>query len=466
MRVQTDATLRAYADAVQALPPETYRECIAYAERIAPHTDDSEDALPAALITLHKRMTDGREIDRQSIRSAVRAAVLSATRNRLRAWEAAAPTDTLPESGDAHPVADAPRWESVRESLSPTHRAMLDGIAADAVARLMAERAETYRTHPDGHTSGHAALMAEATMERRALRVGVIAASIGAPIPRSRAASDALRASACVAWATASAMLTPPRTTVRVPVPTTGQAPRWTYLPGAPESVEHRAVRAMRYVTTDATALAAAYRRERDLISGGPTTPEMVRMLGWQAPVSDPVSVSLTRSMPEPRKGPASRSRKGLVTPSVSTRHSGGIAPGAAHGASIAAEVPTDAGVRAIAAEGRRQAREDAAYDAMTARSMGSRECGRALPVPTTAPGAEWECGCGGSTLPLLSGWVLSGGAGDGTPVRSSVHRLTPCPAPAETHDSDGILTGHRCGCGRKRGALTRQDGEWAHKAR
>ena len=452
MRTMQDSTMERYAAAAAALPPETVRAAIAACDTYAAHPDDAADALPFVLITLADAAAAGRVAPMGPV---TMTALTSARRQRERDTLTAPPVDvdTLPDTAaPAAPAASGPMLEDVLPTLPPTDAAMLAGIADAGIRRVIKDRARTHRTMPDGRRVGDP-VGAPIPMTRRALRVGDIAASVGAPIPRTRAASDALRAAASVAWARASVAM--------------GTAHKG-------ETVESRALRAMRYVTTDAATLAAAYRRERDLVAGGTAgtvSPEMVRRLGWVAPTSDPVSGSLTRSMPEPRKGAPTRSRKGLVTASTSTRYAGGVSEGAAHGALVAG-VSTDAGVLALARAARAHQREDAAYAAHAARAdAGVGICRRPLPLPTSALGtadaAEWECGCGAATgRALVSVWMVPADAPTAAPVRDHRHPLTPCEAPAATHDAGGTLTGHRCGCGRKRGALVRQREAWCHRAR
>jgi hypothetical protein len=274
----------------------------------------------------------------------------------------------------------------------------------------------------------------------------------------------------------------------------------------------------MRYVTTDAAALAAAYRRERDLVAGATSetaTADTTRRLGWVAPLAGEsatvrvpvpstaalavgtyrdgapmydwdaasgwtfapaaayptlprvaVGPALARSMPEPRKGTPTRSRKGLVSPSTSTRHAA-TSEGMAHGAVIAG-VGTDAGVLAVARAGRAMAREDAAHAAHAARmDAGAGVCSRPLPVPTVGiwQAWEWVCGCGAG-VEVITTVIPPADDPTGALVRDHRHALAVCPAPVETRDAAGSLTGHKCGCGRKRGALTRQRGQWCHRRR
>lgn len=430
----TDDAIARYADAAGRLDPDTLRDALDYADRIAPHPDDAADGAPRAIIALADA---GGPRDAGHVRAAVRAAVTSATRDRIRRETVCAPVapDTMTDRTDDTPRAQAaPTWETVRPTLAPVDRAILDTLAGDGLDRLIRDRVRTHRTMPDGHAVGDA-VTATVTGERRALRVSTIAQAVGAPAPRTRDASDALRAAACVAWARTSVALGTAHRT-RVPVPSTGAAPRWTYLS---ETVQDRAVRAMRYVTTDAASLAASWRADRDLIGGatpGTVSPDTVRRLGFVAPVADPVAGSLTRSLPEPRKGAARRSRKGVSVPSTSTRYAGGIAPGAAHGAATVAGVGTDAGILAHV----RAARAAAEVDLITGGAVpqvSRNRCGRPMPDGT--------CGCGGA---------------QGATLWEGCHPLTPCPVPVERRGAQS------CGCGRKRGALVEHGNVWHHRAR
>lgn len=430
MRNITDATLNRYAEAAATLPASVIRDVIEYAERVAPHVDDAAGAVPHVVIALADA---GGPRDSQHARALTRSAVRDATRARLRAETSVSPVAEVPDAPAPPMASPTPSWESVRVTLPAADRAMLDALASDGIARVIRDRARTHRTLPDGHTVGDV-VDAPITGERRALRVGVIASAIGVPAPRTRDASDALRAGACVAWGRASVAVGTARR-VRVPVPSTGTAPRWAFIP---ESVAERAVRAMRYVTTDAAALGAAWRADRDLVGGatlGTVSPAMTRRLGWVAPVADPVSGSLTRSLPEPRKGAARRSRKGVSVPSTSARYAGGIAAGSAHGA-IVAGISTDAGILAHV----RAARAAALHDALTgatADPIGRNRCAR--------PTDDGRCGCGGAM---------------GATLWEGCHPLTPCPEPT---DRRGRMS---CGCGRKRGALAEHGGAWHHRAR
>lgn len=458
MRVMTDTTLTRYASAAATLPPETVRRVMAQIESYSQHTDDAADALPFALISLADAAATGATLP---LSVAVTVALTGARRQRERDSLTVPTVDvdafTCAAEAGGYEVRPAtrepsgPTLEDILPTLPSKDAALLSGVAALGVARVFADRVKSRRTLPNGTQVGDD-MSAPIPLTRRALRVGDVATAVGAPAPHSRAASDALRATACVAWSGASLAL--------------GTA-------HAGEDITQRAVRAMRYITTDATALAAAYRRERDLVGGAtPATssPDTLRRLGWVAPVADIDSVSLTRSMPEPRKGAPSRSRKGLVTANTSTRYAGGVSEGAAHGALVAG-VSTDAGVLAVAREGRAMAREDSAHAAHAARmDAGAGSCSRPLPLPTSALGTsgahEWLCGCGAGSAPLVSVWAVPMDSPSAAPERQHRHALTQCASPAETHDSAGALTGHRCGCGRKRGALVRQQGEWCHRRR
>lgn len=469
MHTHTDATMAAYAVAAGALPPAIVRDAMDRCARLAPHPDDDARALPHVLIALHKRQESGREVTVEHVKHAARLNLRSATRERLARWERerVAELDDAATDVVAPVTATATTYEDVRGDLPTAHRVILDAVAGDALDTLIRNRARSHRTMPNGQVTGtpvHEVI----TGERRALKVTPIARAIGAPMPRTRQGSDALRVAACVAWAQVSVRITPPRRTRRVPVPSTSRdlTRRWTYVEGEGESVESRAARALRYVITDPAHLSRVWQDRNDGLAGATpdtATPDTVRKVGWVAPLSEPNS-SETRSMPEPRKGAARRSRKGVSVPSTSTRYAGGLTEGMAHGALVAG-VGTDSGISGVKREVRAMARDDAAHDAHAARLDSHKgECAR--PVDDGYPltlGYATRCNCGGSTLPLRVTLDIPADDPTSAPQFTYRHALTPCPVPVTSEDK-----GTRCGCGRKRGALTRHGGEdvWRHRAR
>lgn len=452
MRVMTDDTAGRYAAAAAALPADTVREVIRKCERHAAHTDDSADALPYALIALADAAASGAILP---VSVAVTVALTGARRDRIRRESVVTPTspDTLPER-------EVPARESVvtladaLESVPTSDAALLSGVAAQGLERLERERLAAADWKGLTGADRFAALWAPVPLTRRALRVGDVARAVGAPVPHSRAASTALRAAACVAWARVSVLVGPGAVVEHQPGGAVTRTRR------AVETVEARAARAMAYVTTDAAALAAAYRRERDLVSGATSStssPDTLRRLGWVSPVSDPVSGSLTRSLPEPKKGAPKRSRKGLVTPSTSSAYAGGLEPRTAHGATVSGDRTGATDARAALVEGKRIEREEAAAASHAAHAAAVeqlRPCARPLPAPAaTSAAGWWLCGCGATSAALAAVWPV-----DPTHPVLFAHPLPACPVPLVGAD------GARCGCGSKRGALVEIDGAHFHR--
>lgn len=439
MRTMTDQTLTDYAAAAATLSAETMRETMRLLTRTAQHEDDAADALPHAVIAIAKGVR---------WETAVHRTLQSAARDRLRAWGTVAPT--APE--------DMPEWQPERTTprttledcttLTNGQRTVLGALAADGLAR-----------------KGALATLGE----RKPLKVSVVAEALGMPRPRSASASLAMRTAACIAWATASVEMGTARTHM-VPVPSTGNAPRWI----SAGDVMARAALAQRYTQPgrDSGAHGQAVWQEWARPTGLPQS--AYRALGFM-PDLYTGDVTATRPIPEDGltdgwtvcedddtrmwrlfRNAAPAVRGSLATDLVATQ------AGQRWGATAVAygEQETPLGLAAKRTL-RAAQREDVAHAAhAVALANGQRACSRPIPAPDASLGCVMVCGCGGAKGQPL-GEVERSNVTSGRDLPSLwTHPLTPCPMPALTD------TGARCDCGRKRGALVPQGEVWAHRAR
>ena len=420
MEATTVDRLARMTQAASRLDADTIRAVMERAQRIAPNDDDASDGTDRAVIALGESVDDEGALT-LPLAGVVARCVQSATRDRLDR-EAASHSVSLDVVGVDHPDVTQPhravddgcaRYEEIRPTLTPRDRAILDTLARDGLRRLAKDRKSMLREHTDGHLSGVAALQAAVTMERRSLRVGVVAQAVGAPAPRTRAASLALRSAACAAWAHVSLAA-------------------GTCRKG--ESLLGRADRALSYVQTDAAALGRIWADESDLLSRRKSLPASATQRYGFMPVLSVRPVTITRptvygplckgwersddgeritytqaagaslagALPAARKGPARRSRKGQVWANVSPRYAGGVETGQAVGTSVVSGDESET----TGAQAARTASRRLAADESVALAHGLRWAALARPCthPVRDPYASqrWECdpvcACGGAT--------------------------------------------------------------------
>jgi hypothetical protein len=472
MTVQTDKTLKEWSRVATDLGPETSILILAAvakaANRIGASADTEADAMPHAFLGYRK---DGVSIEQAAYQS-----VLSLHR---KAQTKAADPDSV-SLDDVETSADRDALEiavhssrddvarsygggsrgslmSLTEALelAPKGAAtIVTAVITDGLTRKVADlKVET--TTADGATDDDAMALHGGMRKRhgkadtyRPLKVSVVALAAGVARPRTKAASADLRRAGCTAYGMVQAVR------------------------DESETVESLTASALAYVTRDRRAYGgngqavwqtdarpeslpyAAYRPSSafhpDLHTGSHVAP-LQPVRGFRANTGS-----------KGRKGPKAGQASEDTSHGASAARTCGTLTSATGG-------PNDAGLTAKRAD-RADTADLAAHEAQDSRAQGTAcrsahsHAAYAVRVFTgTASGLITEheqgspyaatCGCGPTTGQAL---ILTG--------NGWTHALSVCPVPSQATLPDGTLSAIvRCGCGRKRGALT---GKGEHQAR
>jgi len=440
MAIQTDTTLSDWARAATALGPETSILIIAAVTKAAHHigasADTEADSLPHVFLAVWR---DGVSVD-----SAANQAVMSKHR-----------TEQTRQADTDFVSLDNVETSSQRDALEAAIHAA--GLGRDDVARSYGGGSrgevlpldEALAAAPSGARAIVSAVITDAAKHSATrdyngalyvpLKVTVIATAAGVSRPRTKTASAALREAGCTAYGMVQA------------------------LRDDSESVESLSASALAWVTRDRRA----YNGNGQAVWQRDARPESVDYSLYR-PLSDFQPDIHTGSHVAPlqpvrgfRVNTGSKGRKGPKAgqPSEATSH-GASAARTCGTLFSATGGPNDAGLTA-----KREARSDvadlAAHEAQDARAQGTA-CKRSILNPDNVfTSRRWSehtatCGCGptnGQALILQTGEDATYWAQDSR----WTHALSVCPLPVE-----GALAS-RCGCGRKRGALTAKD---EHRAR
>ena len=432
MAIQTTQTLSDWSRAATALGPETSILILAavnkVAARIGASADSAADAMPHVFLAVWR---DGVSVD-----SAASQAVM--TYHRHEQTRLSDP-DFVSLDDDTETSAQHDALEvAVQSSRDSVARSYGGGSRGDILPL-----SEALETAPKGARAIVTAVLTEAAQHSATrdyagsmyvpLKVSVVALAAGVARPRTKQASTDLRNAACRAYGMVQA------------------------LRDDTEDVDSLAASALAWVTRDRRA----YGGHGLAVWNNGARPEDVDYSAYR-PLSDFQPDIHTGSHVAPlqpvrgfRVNTGSKGRKGPKPgqPSADTSH-GASAARTCGTLFSATGGPNDAGLTA-----KRSLRSDtadlAAHEAQDARSQ-SKPCKR--PIVT---GESVICGCGptrGQALISQTGTrveISRNAAGQSVETEVTVtyftHALTVCPVPvAGAH-------GSRCGCGRKRGALTAQ---------
>lgn len=496
MKLETDTTLTRYATAAARMSGEDVARIMKLTYRHAPDSDTAADALPFVIPACEGRPeSEWLGIARRTVQSQKRNALRRKDRNAI---ESAVSLDALAAAGwEAAAVATesaAPRWEDIRPTLAAEPRAMLDALAADALNR--AGQTTLFHSRPMvGPLREGMAVWQRPTVlvsalvtrpldvSKKPLRATVLAAAIGDSGKLTETKRRKYRAVACEGWG------------------------RVSVAQGNATDVRTRTAAAMTYTDPARGRLAAAWTKDRDLMSNAHTVTLRRPMVGplrdgEQRPMiavgavghgsREILAAALTsdtdgkgqtrqngRTAPIARKGPVSRSRKGVTMANTSSRWTGSATAASQVSLTKADRKGVDTAgwwiedgdsfltiadrpdrTRPLAAG---QSHPDSADERAAAVLAAAwlderRECARPI---LTDSGAT--CGCGGAAGPLdvsREEHVRSDGTVYGTAVFYR-HPVNVCPTTAAGRG--GV---QRCACGRKRGQVIATAGGWAHAPR
>jgi len=465
MPVQTDQTLKDWKRACVALGPETSIQIIAEVtkaqHRIGASDDTAGDAMPHAFLAVWRNGVSAEHAARTAVRS------LHYTAQTKAADPDSVSLDDVETSAqrDALEVAIHSSRDDVARSYGGGSRGSLMSLtealeiapngAASIIVALITDGltrkvpVQTVQvTTADGATDDDAMALHGGMRKRhgkadtyRPLKVSVVALAAGVARPRTKAASAELRKAGCKAYGMVQAVR------------------------DESESVESLTASALAYVTRDRRA----YNGNGQAVWQRDARPESVEYAAYR-PLSDfqpdlhtGPHVAPLQPVRGYRANTGSKGRKGPKAGQASEDTSHGASAAKTCGTLFSATGgPNDAGLTAKRSD--RADRADlAAHEAQDSRAQGTAcrtaygHSAYAVRVFTgTASGVISEhaqgspyaatCGCGPTTGQAL---ILTGDRW--------THALSVCPAPAEG------AHGARCGCGRKRGALTAK-GE--HQAR